>query len=129
MQSVFQQFVVFSVYNILSGIGPGMFLRGPGGLQSANDAIEAMDSKSESTIMFFMAGLGGIIISSILQAFLLYTILNACLISVGLLLVAYLLTIYARQVIEKLYVTKGTEITGKIEGNMVADPTNIQFNK
>ena len=74
-----------------------------------------------------MAGLVGILVSSILQSFLLYTIVNACLISIALIIIAYLLIIYAKQVIDKLYVRKGTEITGKIQKDLVVDPTNIHL--
>lgn len=72
-------------------IGPGKFLRGSGGLQAAEKAVQVLEDKSEITQAYFMGGLFCIIVSSALKSFILYTLWNACIVAVGLSLLAYFL--------------------------------------
>ena len=53
-----------------SVFGPGRFLRGRGGLQAAEVAVQVLEEKSEITLGYFMAGLYCIVISSALKAFI-----------------------------------------------------------
>ena len=53
-----------------SVFGPGRFLRGRGGLQAAETAVQILEEKSEVTISYFLAGLYFIVISSSLKAFI-----------------------------------------------------------
>ena len=69
---------------IISVFGPGKFLRGHKGLESANEAVQVMEDFSEVTIQYFLMGFGCIIVSSSLKAFILHSFLNAVIVSIGL---------------------------------------------
>jgi hypothetical protein len=66
-------------------------LRGQGGIQAAEKAVQVLEDKSEITLTYFMLGLYCIVISSALKAFILYTLWNACVVSAGLALMTYTL--------------------------------------
>lgn len=53
-----------------SVFGPGKFLRGKEGLQSAEKAVAVLEEKSEITLTYFMLGLYCIVISSSFKAFI-----------------------------------------------------------
>ena len=74
-----------------SVFGPGKFLRGSGGIASAEKAVIVLEEKSEITLTYFMLGLYGIVISSALKAFIKYTLWNACVVTAGLVFMSYIL--------------------------------------
>jgi hypothetical protein len=82
-------------------IGPGKFLRGKGGIQSAEKAVQVLEDKAEITLTYFMLGLYCIVLSSAFKAFILYTLWNACIVAFGLSLMTYTL-ITAGKVLEYL---------------------------
>lgn len=65
--------------------------------------------------------------SSLLQACLLYSYLNAFLTCIALGTLAYLLKMHGERIFDSLYVKKGTEISGRFEKKTVMDPTNIRL--
>ncbi|CDW89245.1 UNKNOWN [Stylonychia lemnae] len=100
-----------------SVFGPGKFLRGSGGLQSAEKAVQVLEDKSEITQTYFMTGLYCIVISSALKAFILYTLWNACIVAAGLGVMSYILVTSE----------KDQAIRGRINKDQVIDPTNIKL--
>ena len=66
-------------------------MRGQGGIQAAEKAVQVLEDKSEITLTYFMMGLYCIVISSALKAFILYTLWNACVVAAGLTLMTYVL--------------------------------------
>ena len=74
-----------------SVFGPGRFLRGRGGLQAAETAVQILEEKSEMTISYFLAGLYFIVISSSLKAFIQYSFFNGFIVTVGLVGMTYVL--------------------------------------
>ena len=98
-----------------SVFGVGKFLRGKDGLKDANEAVEVLEEKSELTMQFFLLGFACIIISSSLKAFVLHSFINAVIVSVGLLVMAYYMYEVVVRIADKLYVEKTTAISGKID--------------
>ena len=90
-------------------IGPGKFLRGKGGIQSAEKAVQVLEDKAEITLTYFMLGLYCIVLSSAFKAFILYTLWNACIVAFGLSLMTYTL-ITAGKVLE--YLTMFVKVGG-----------------
>ena len=72
-------------------------------------------------------GFACIIASSSLKAFILHTFLNALIVSVGLIAVAFYLLHVGQRIMGKLYVEKRTAISGLIQGDQVMDPTNTKL--
>jgi len=72
-------------------IGPGKFLRGKGGILAAEKAVAVLEEKSEITLTYFMLGLYCIVLSSAFKALILYTLWNALVVCVGLILMTYVL--------------------------------------
>ncbi len=107
--------------------GPGKFLRGTGGLRSAEKAVSVLEEKSEITMVYFMLGLVGIIISSSLKAFLIYSMWNAIVVSIGLAVMTFILFSSGRRIFRNMYVEKEKAISGKIDKDQVYDPTDIKF--
>ena len=107
-----------------SVFGPGKFLRGKDGIQSANEAVQVLDEKSEITLQYFLAGFSCIIISSILKSFILHSFINALIVSLGLLVMAWYLVKTGLRIKDRLYVESQTAITGVIRKTQVLDPTN-----
>lgn len=62
-----------------------------------------------------MTGLYCIVISSALKAFIMHTFVNASIVSIGLLVMTYILIQSGRRVFKNMYVDKTNAITGKIE--------------
>ena len=98
-----------------SVFGPGKFLRGKQGLESAEKAVQVLEEKSEITLTYFMLGLYSIVLSSAFKAFILYTLWNACVVSAGLVFMSYLLINSGRRIFNNMYVDKHKAITGKID--------------
>ena len=74
-----------------------------------------------------MLGLYGIVLSSALKAFIIYTLWNACVVTGGLVFMSYILINSGRRIFNNMYVEKGKAISGKIEREQIFDPTNIKF--
>ena len=74
-----------------SVFGPGKFLRGKNGLQSANEAVSVLEEKSEITLSYFLMGFACIVISSSLKAFILHHFINALIVSFGLFIMSIFL--------------------------------------
>lgn len=108
-------------------IGPGKFLRGSGGLQAAEKAVQVLEDKSEITQAYFMGGLFCIILSSALKSFILYTLWNACIVTAGLGLLAYFLITSGKRIFNNMHVDKDKAIRGVINRDQVLDPTNIKI--
>ena len=128
-------------------IGHGKFLRGTGGIHSADKAVQVLEDKSEVTVTYFMLGLYCIVMSSALKAFILYTLWNAIIVLLGLMVMTYylikagkyrwlhlqpsnlslLIFSIGRRIFNELYVEKDDKITGKINKDQIFDPTNVQF--
>lgn len=66
-------------------------MRGQGGIQAAEKAVQVLEDKSEITLTYFMLGLYCIVLSSALKAFILYTLWNACIVAAGLAVMSYVL--------------------------------------
>ena len=107
-----------------SVFGPGKFLRGRDGLKSADEAVSVLEEKSTITIQYFLSGFVCIIISSILKSFILHNIVNATIVSMGLLIMSFYLVNAAYRIKEKLYVESQSAIQGIIRKDQVIDPTN-----
>ena len=110
-----------------SVFGPGKFLRGKDGFASANEALEVLEEKSEITLKYFLAGFACIIVSSILKSFLVQAFVNALIVSIGLVIMSYVLIQLGQQVIQKLYVGKNDAIRGSIKQEQVLDPTRVRL--
>ena len=80
-----------------SVFGPGRFLRGRGGLQAAETAVQILEEKSEVTISYFLAGLYFIVISSSLKAFIQYSFFNGFIVTIGLIGMTYVLIISGKK--------------------------------
>ena len=102
---------------ILTVFGPGKFLRGSKGLESANEAVKVMEEFSEITITYFMMGFGCIIVSSSLKAFLLHSFINAVIVSAGLFLMSQYLILVGTRIKNSLYVEKTNAISGHINSD------------
>eukprot|EP00349_Pseudokeronopsis_sp_Brazil_P000319 CAMPEP_0202961366 /NCGR_PEP_ID=MMETSP1396-20130829/5409_1 /ASSEMBLY_ACC=CAM_ASM_000872 /TAXON_ID= /ORGANISM="Pseudokeronopsis sp., Strain Brazil" /LENGTH=58 /DNA_ID=CAMNT_0049681113 /DNA_START=418 /DNA_END=591 /DNA_ORIENTATION=+ len=57
-----------------------------------------------------------------------YTLWNAIVVSVGLVVMSYVLVSAGRRIFNNMYVEKGKAITGKIERHQIYDPTNVKIN-
>ena len=86
-----------------SVFGPGRFLRGRGGLQAAEVAVQVLEEKSEITLGYFMAGLYCIVISSALKAFIQYSFFNGLIVTVGLIGMTYILIISGKSFLPKTF--------------------------
>ena len=86
-----------------------------------------MEDKSEMTLIYFMFGLYGIVLSSAMKAFILYSLWNACIVSAGLVVLTITLVKAGKRIFNNMYVEKGKAITGKIEKEQIFDPTNIKI--
>ena len=111
-----------------SVFGPGKFLRGKGGLAAAEQAVQVLEDKTDITLGYFMGGLVCILISSSLKAYIQYSFLNASVVTIGLVFMAYILVHSGRRIFTEMYVEKGTAISGKISQDQVFDPSNIKLN-
>ena len=96
----------------MSVFGVGKFLRGADGIKSANEAIEVMEDKSEITMQFFLMGFACIILSSSLKSFVLHSLINALIVSGGLLAMAFYMVKVGTRIKENLYVEKTNAISG-----------------
>ena len=97
-----------------SVFGPGKFLRGKDGYESANQALEVLEEKSEITLVYFFSGFACLIISSILKSFLLQNFFNALIVSVGLVIMSWFLFNMGKRIKDSLYVPRGQATTGQI---------------
>lgn len=111
-----------------SVFGPGKFLRGKGGIKAAEEVVKVLEDKSEPTLYYFYYGLFCIVLSSALKAFIQYSILNALLVTCGLVFITYLLYTAGNRIVDEMYVAKDKAITGRIDKNQIHDPTNVQIN-
>lgn len=84
--------------------GPGKFLRGKGGIESAEQAVKVLEDKTEVTLGYFMTGLYCIVLSSSLKAFIQYSLLNASIVCAGLAMMTYTLIYTGRRIFKNLYV-------------------------
>ena len=98
-----------------SVFGPGKFLRGRGGVQAAEKAVQVLEDKTEITLGYFMGGLYCIVLSSSLKAFILYSFLNASIVTVGLVAMTMVLVKSGRRIFQQMYVEKSKAISGRIE--------------
>ena len=110
-----------------SVFGPGKFLRGKDGLNSASQAVQVMEEKSDVTLKYFLCGFSCIVMSSILKSFILHTFWNALTVSSALILMAMYLYNVGMRIKNKLYVATSVAIKGVIERDQVVDPTNAQL--
>ncbi len=108
-----------------SVFGPGKFLRGKGGIESAEQAVKVLEDKTEVTLGYFMTGLYCIVLSSSLKAFIQYSLLNASIVCAGLVMMTYTLIVTGRRIFKNLYVDHRSAKTGKID--RIIDPTNIKL--
>ena len=97
-----------------SVFGPGKFLRGKGGVAAAEQVVAVLEDKMDVTIGYFMAGLICIVISSSLKAFIQYSLINAIIVTIGLIFMTYVLVISGRRIFKNMYVEPGTATSGKI---------------
>ena len=78
--------------------------------------------------------------SSSLRSFILFTFMDGVMISLGLALTLFVIFTYGnslyltqcamqigKRIFTELFVARGTEITGKIEGSQYQDPTHVQM--
>lgn len=108
-----------------SVFGPGKFLRGKGGIKAAENVVKVLEEKSEPTLYYFYYGLFCIVVSSAFKAFIQYSILNALIVSFGLLCITYMLYTAGNRIVADMYVAKDKAISGRIEKNQINDPTNV----
>ena len=97
-----------------SVFGPGLFLRGPEGMRSAEKAIDVLQRKSDQTLKFFILGVACTILSCLIKSFLLYNPFEAIVVSLILMIMSFFLNDHARASFKALYVPPETAITGKI---------------
>ncbi len=74
-----------------------------------------------------MIGLYCIVLSSALKAFVLYTLWNALVVTIGLVMMTYILIDVGKRIFLNMYVEKNSAIRGKIDKEQVYDPTNIKI--
>jgi hypothetical protein len=86
-----------------------------------------LEDKSEITLAYFMLGLYCIVLSSAFKAFILYSLWNALIVALGLVLMTYVLVNAGKRIFTNMYVDKEKAIRGKIEREQVYDPTNIKL--
>ncbi len=110
-----------------SVFGPGLFLRGPEGMRSAEKAIDVLQFKSDQTLKYFIMGVACTIMSCMLKSFLLYSTFEGIIVTLVLLAMSFVLNSHARNIFHSLYVPPESAISGKIEQSQVADPTNVRF--
>ena len=112
---------------IISVFGPGKFLRGHQGLQSAKEAVQVMEDYSEPTMQYFTMGFFCIIASSSLKAFILHSFISAVIVTGGLILMGKYLLQVGLRIKDSLYVQKESALTGEIRKDQIQDPTDVRL--